>query len=129
MNWRALFQILLAVFFVGAGANHFRVPDIYLGMMPPWLPWPEILVQVSGVAEILGGIGLLVPFARRFSGWGLIVLLVAIFPANVHVALQGEMPGVAVSPILLWLRLPLQALFLVWVWWIAIATHRNETLD
>lgn len=129
MNWLVLFQIMLAVFFIVAGANHFRVPGIYLGMMPPWLPRPEILVQVSGAAEILGGIGLLVPFARRFSGWGLIVLLVAVFPADVYVALQGQMPGMEVSPMLLWLRLPLQVLFIAWVWWIAIATHRNETLD
>ena len=129
MNWRTFFRVLLAIFFVVAGANHFRVPDIYLGMMPPWLPWPRALVQISGWAEILGGLGVLVPFTRRFSGWGLILLLIAVFPANIHVALQGRMPGLEVSPLMLWLRLPLQIVFFAWVWWTAVASLRNETLD
>lgn len=129
MNWRTISRGLLACFFVVAGANHFRTPEIYLGMMPPWLPWPLILVQVSGVAEILGGIGALLPRTRRFSGWGLLVLLIAIFPANLHVALQGRMPGFDFSPVILWLRLPLQILLLGWVWWSAVAPDRNETLD
>lgn len=129
MNWRIISRGLLAFFFVVAGANHFRAPEIYLGMMPPWLPWPLTLVQVSGVAEILGGIGALVPCTRRFSGWGLMVLLVAVFPANLHVALQGRMPGFDFSPLILWLRLPLQILLLGWVWWSAVAPDRNETLD
>ena len=107
MNWRAISQWSLALFFVVAGTNHFRVPEIYLGMMPPWLPAPSTLVQISGAAEILGGFGVLVPATRRFAGWGLIVLLIAIFPANLHVAWQGRMPGVDFSPLILWLRLPL----------------------
>ena len=129
MNWRIISRGLLALFFVVAGANHFRAPEIYLGMMPPWLPWPLTLVQASGVAEILGGIGALGPRTRRFSGWGRMVLLVAIFPANLHVALQGRMPGFDFSPLILWLRLPLQMLLLGWVWWSAVAPDRNETLD
>jgi uncharacterized membrane protein len=80
---------LAAIFFVVAGANHFRSPEIYLGMMPPWLPWPEALNYISGAAEVLGGLGLLGSPVRRLAGWGLILLLIAVFPANVHVALQG----------------------------------------
>lgn len=129
MNWRVLFRVLLAMFFILAGANHFRVPDVYLGMMPAWLPWPLILVQVSGAAEILGGIGVLVPATRRIAGSGLIVLLVAVFPANLHVALQGRMAGFDFSPLVLWLRLPFQLIFIGWIWWTAIASHRNDTLD
>ena len=129
MNWRILFRCFLAVFFVAAGANHFRAPEIYLGMIPPWLPRPLLLVQVSGVAEILGGIGALVPCTRRFSGWGLMVLLVSVFPANLHVALQGRMPGFDFSPLTLWLRLPFQIVLLAWVWWSAVSAERNETLD
>ena len=129
MSWRAFFRWVLAAFFVAAGANHFRDPAIYLGMMPPWLPKPELLVQLSGVAEILGGIGLLVPATRRFAGWGLVALLVAIFPANLHVALQGRMPGLDVPPWGLWLRLPGQLVFLAWVWWVALAEKRDVTLD
>jgi uncharacterized membrane protein len=112
---------LAAIFFLVAGANHFRSPEIYLGMMPPWLPWPEALNYISGAAEMLGGLGLLWSPVRRLAGWGLIALLIAVFPANVHVALQGQMPGFDVSPLTLWLRLPFQALFIAWVWWVALS--------
>ena len=65
-------------------------------MMPPWLPWPTGLNLISGAAEILGGLGILVPGTRRFAGWGLLVFLVVVFPANVHVALlhKGGNDGV-----------------------------------
>ena len=117
---------LLAVFFVVAGANHFRTPEIYLGMMPPWLPAPEAMNVISGVAEILGGLGLLIPLTRRSAGWGLIALLVAVFPANLHGALQGHMPGTTFSPFVLWLRLPFQAVFIAGVWWAALSEPRTR---
>lgn len=116
---RPALRWVLAVFFVAAGANHFRTPEIYLGMMPPWLPWPTALNAIAGAAEMLGGVGLLGPRTRRLAGWGLIALLVAIFPANVHMALEGRMPGTNFSPLTLWLRLPFQAVFIAWVWWVA----------
>lgn len=107
-------------------------------MMPPWLPWPEGMNAISGGAEMLGGPGLLWPDAwtwpwsgeaargrvRRWAGWGLLALLVAIFPANLHVALQGEMPGLEVSAAALWWRLPLQGVFMAAVWWVALAQRR-----
>jgi uncharacterized membrane protein len=111
---------LLALFFIAAGVSHFYQPDIYLGMMPPWVPEPELMVKISGAAEIFGGVGLLIAFTRRAAGWGLIALLIAIFPANLHVALQGRMPGTDFSPLVLWLRLPFQAVFIALVWWVAI---------
>ena len=116
----AFLRGLLAVFYVIAGANHFRTPAIYYGMMPPWLPCPAALNAIAGAAEILGGLGLMIASVRRLAGWGLIALLVAVFPANVQVALQGKMPGLAVAPLTLWLRLPFQALFIAWVWWVAL---------
>ena len=119
VNLRVVLRWLLALFFVVAGANHFRSPEIYIGMMPPWLPWPGVLNAVSGVAEILGGVGLLVPRTRRLAGWGLIALLIAVFPANLHVALEGHMPGTNFSPLTLWLRLPFQVVFIAWTWWVA----------
>jgi len=109
---------VIAVFFVLAGLNHFRTPGLYLGMMPPWLPQPIAANAVAGCAEVLGGIGLLIPTLRRAAGWGLIALLIAVFPANVHVALQGRMPGLDVSPALLWWRLPFQAVFIAGVAWV-----------
>jgi len=112
---------ILALFFIAAGANHFRTPDLYVAMIPSWLPQPQALNAISGAAEILGGLGLLLPGTRRAAGWGLIALLVAVFPANVHVALVGHMAGTDFSPAILWLRLPFQAVFIAGVWWVARA--------
>ena len=117
---RIILRWALAIFFVAAGVNHFLTPAVYLGMMPPWLPWPEAANSVSGAAEILGGLGLLLPATRRLAGWGLIALLVAIFPANLQVAMQGRMPGFDFSPAVLWWRLPFQGVFIAAVWWVAI---------
>ncbi len=114
-------RCILVVFFVLAGMNHFRVPAIYLAMMPPWLPWPAGLSTIAGIAEILGGIGIFLPQTRRVAGWGLVVLLVAVFPANVHVALMGHMEGFSFSAAVLWLRLPFQAVLIAGVSWSAIA--------
>jgi len=116
---------VLAVFFVLAGINHFRMPATYLGMMPHWLPWPSRLSAIAGTCEIIGGVGILVPRLRRAAGWGLIALLVAVFPANVNVALMGRMPGYGFSPLTLWLRLPVQAVLIAWVAWVALAEGRR----
>jgi|UniRef100_UPI00404AB6CC uncharacterized membrane protein len=123
---RLVFRWLAALFFVVAGANHFRQPEIYLGMMPPALPWPEALNYISGAAEILGGLGLLLVCTRRLAAWGLLALLVAVFPANLHVALQGKMPGLDVSPLTLWLRLPFQFVFMAWVWWVGLKSETRS---
>lgn len=89
-------------------------------MMPPWLPAPAMLVIVSGIAEIAGGIGVLIAPVRRWAAWGLIALLVAVFPANLHVALHGW-PGVDFAPWILWLRLPFQLVFIWIVYWCCLA--------
>jgi uncharacterized membrane protein len=121
---RAVFRWLLAAFFVVAGLNHFRVPAMYVGMIPPWLPRPYLLNAVAGAAEVAGGIGILIPAVRLAAGWGLIALLVAVFPANLHVALMGHMPGFSFSPSTLWLRLPFQAVLIGWVAWVALGDER-----
>ena len=122
MNTRALSRWLLATFFIAAGANHFRDPAFYLPTIPSWLPWHRELVDFSGVAEIVGGIAALVPATRRAAGWGLIALLVAVFPANVNTALNhAQLPDRPLVDWLLWLRLPVQALLIGWVWWTLIA--------
>ncbi len=109
---------ILALFMIVAGVNHFLTSALYVGMMPPWVPEPEILHRIAGGAEVLGGLGLLIPAVRRAASWGLILLLVAVFPANLHAALTGEMPGVDVAPWVLWARLPFQAVFIGWAWWV-----------
>jgi len=107
---------------VGAGANHFINPPPYLGMMPAELPVSThlALVYISGVFEILGGLGLILPATRRFSAWGLIALYIAIFPANLNMAINhlplGEDPIPAWA---LWARLPLQLVVIAWAYRIA----------
>jgi uncharacterized membrane protein len=111
---RNISRIILGIAFVAAGFNHFRTPELYLSMIPPWLPWPEGLNIISGLAEIAGGIGILIPRTRRMAAIGLILLLIAIFPANLHIALNGwaEMD---VPRWVLIARLPFQFLFIAWV--------------
>jgi len=111
---RKISRILLSLFFVIAGFNHFRNPDIYLSMMPPWLPIPETLNLVSGAAEIMGGMSLLLPALRNLAGIGLILLMLAVFPANLYVALHGW-PEMDLPQWVLWARLPFQLLFIAWI--------------
>ncbi len=106
----------LSAFFVVSGANHFVNPDFYVAMMPPYLPAHLALVNVSGVFEVLGGLLVLVPRVRALAGWGVVVLLLAIFPANVHMALSPELFPDA-SAAALYARLPFQALFIAWAYW------------
>ena len=114
---RTVALVLLAVFFVVAGINHFVHPAFYARIVPPWLPAHDLLVQLSGICEILGGIGVLVPKTRRLSGVGLIALLVAVFPANLQMALHPELyADVAAAPAL-YIRLPLQLVLIAWVGW------------
>ena len=106
---------LIAAIFVGAGVMHFIKPKLFAAIVPPFLPNALLLVYLSGVAEILGGLGVLIPAFRVWAGWGLIALLVAVFPANVYMAMEAEKFGIA--PVWLWLRLPLQFVLIAWVWW------------
>ena len=104
---------ILGVFFITAGIMHFVAGDEYIAMMPVSFPWDGALVYLSGLLELAGGIGVMIPTFRRASGIGLIVLLVAVFPANVHVAMHGLPVGQTQLPFwALWLRLPLQIVFL-----------------
>jgi uncharacterized membrane protein len=115
---KTILRWVLTVVMIGAGINHFRSPAPYLGMMPAELPHPELLVQISGVAEILGGLGLILPQTRRLAAWGLIALYIAVFPANLNMALNhlplGDDP---VPQWALWARLPLQLVLIVWAFW------------
>jgi len=112
---------LVGIFFIGAGAFHYFRPAPYLAMMPPSLPQPGLLVAVSGLAEIAGGVGLLIGRFRRMAAWGLIALLLAVFPANLHVALHGW-PGTDFPRWVLWVRLPFQGVFIWLVYWCGLAS-------
>ncbi|HXX32204.1 MAG TPA: DoxX family protein [Myxococcaceae bacterium] len=110
--------LLLAALMVFAGAMHFVAPRAYVRIVPGWLPRPDLLVAVSGVCEVLGGLGLLVPATRPAAAWGLVALFIAVFPANVNMAVHrigfGRRPWPAWA---LWARLPLQAVLILWAAW------------
>ena len=110
---------VMGIFYVFAGVMHFVKPGFYLPMMPPYLPWPLGLIYVSGVAEIALGAAALVPALRSLAAWGLIALLIAVFPANLHIALHNVPLGGAPegAGILNWVRLPLQAVLIAWAAW------------
>ena len=107
---------LCGPFFVLAGAMHFVKPRVYRQIAPPYLPAADALVYLSGVAEAAGGLGLMIPSKRGRARWWLVATLLAIFPANLHMAQHPEqypqIPGGAQS---LKLRLPFQAVFIAWV--------------
>jgi uncharacterized membrane protein len=109
---KLLLLYLMAAIYVGAGVLHFVAPKIYLRIVPPYLPAHRLLVALSGVAEIVVGLGLLFPATRVWAAWGLIALLLAIFPANVYMAYGAKFQQI--SPWIRWGRLPLQGLL---IWW------------
>ena len=109
---------LFGVLFVLAGLNHFRDPAFYINIMPPYLPWHAELVAISGVAEVALGVMMLFQHWSALAGWGLIALLIAVFPANLHMAMHPERFP-AIAPIALWLRLPVQGVLIAWAYWYA----------
>lgn len=114
---RRLSRFALAAFFVVAGTFHFIRPTLYLAIMPPFLPGPSALVAISGAAEIMGGLGVIFTFSRKAAGWGLIALLIAVFPANLQAVANGMVINSwSVPPWILWARLPFQLLFIFWVY-------------
>jgi uncharacterized membrane protein len=110
---------VMAAAYAYAGLNHLVNPDFYLAIMPPGLPNPEWLNLLSGLAEIVLAVFLLEPRTRVFAAWGIIALLIAVFPANLYAAFENvgpEGPGSGAGAAA-YVRLPFQALFIVWAWW------------
>lgn len=107
----------------GAGIGHFAFADFFLEIMPDWIPFHAFCVYASGVAEFSLGVGLQIPKTRRLAAWGIIALLIAVFPANINMAVTGQtsiesLPAFAQpSRIGLWLRLPMQFVMGAWAWW------------
>lgn len=122
-TFKIVMKHLLAAFFIFAGVNHFRNPELYMRIMPPYLPWPSALHLIAGGFEVVLGVMLLIPRSQRLAAWGLIALLLAVYPANIHMAvnphLYPDLPRV-----LLWIRLPLQVVLIAWAWWF---TKNDET--
>jgi uncharacterized membrane protein len=116
---------LFAVTFTFTGMMHFIVPAVYEAVMPPYLPFPRLLVLVSGLCEIAGAIGVLLPQPwRKWAGAGMVALLIAVFPANIEIARHGATfpNGAVITPFWGWVRLPFQLFF---IWW-AIVVSRDR---
>lgn len=104
---------LMALIYIIAGLNHFRNPRMYIKIIPSYLPNPKLLNRLSGFAEIMLGILLVVPAATNYAAWGIIALLIAIFPANLFMV-QDQKASFGLPKWILVLRLPLQILLMAW---------------
>ena len=113
---RMLLGWLMGMFYLAAGINHFWHPGFYLNIMPPYLPWHEALVYLSGVAEIVLGLLIFLPRNRALAAWGIIAMLIALLPVHIHMVMNPELYP-TVSPVVLWLRLPLQVVLIAWAYW------------
>ncbi|HYH43200.1 MAG TPA: MauE/DoxX family redox-associated membrane protein [Burkholderiales bacterium] len=122
---KATLRYLLGTFLVFAGANHFRIPEFYVSIMPAYLPWHLALVYLSGVAEVAIGVLLFFERSQRLAAWGAVALMVAVFPANLQMALHPDLYP-QFSPAALWARLPAQGVLLAWAYWLTRpSTYRN----
>ncbi len=116
-----ILRFVLSIAMVAVGALHFVEPASFVRIVPPFLPAPEALVAISGVAEIAGGIGILIARFRRAAGMGLIALYICVFPANVYMAVANvQLPGGHIPTWALWTRLPFQFVFIAWAWFVAV---------
>ena len=118
---RVAVRWLFSISLILVGVSHFTDPQPFIEIMPPPLaPWALELVYWSGVFEILGGVGLLIERTRRLACWGVLALLVAVYPANIYMAIEGiGFAGLEPNPVALWLRLPLQFVFMAVTWWVS----------
>ena len=111
-------RILISLMFIFIGILHFKITEKFILIVPPIIPYAKEVVYISGIFEILGGIGILIPKLRRQAAFGLILLLIIVFPANIYMAIYNiQLGGILNNSILQWLRLPLQMVFIGYVYW------------
>ena len=115
---KEIFRVILSVAIIFVGITHFVKPEEYAKIVPPQLGDKLAMVYISGFFEILGAVGLLIPFVSVAAAWGLIALFIAVFPANIYQAIHSiSIEGIPHHPLLYWFRLPFQAVFIAWAWW------------
>ncbi len=107
---------IVFVWFFGGGVQHFLNTEFFVAIVPPWVPFAEPVVYISGVFEIALALLILWPKVRPLAGWGLVALTIAVTPANIHMWLHPELFP-EVSPTLLSVRLVVQVLLLILIWW------------
>ena len=113
--WKKLVLFGLAAFFINVGVDHFVNPDFYLNIMQPSFQLHAEAVYISGFFEVVGGISLLIPRLRKIAGWGLVALLIAVYPANIYMAITPQaFPDIPVT--LLYVRLAFQFVFFYWAY-------------
>ncbi|MDZ7716589.1 MAG: DoxX family protein [Balneolaceae bacterium] len=116
-------RILIAGIFLLMGLLHFIRPEPFMKIMPDYIPWHKAMVYISGIAELLGGAGMLIGETRTAAGYGLIILLFAVFPANIDMAQKAfQQYGLTLRTWILLLRLPLQFVLMYWIYWAAVAS-------
>ena len=108
--------IIMSLFYIGAGINHFINPDWFVRIVPPILPFKITIVYISGIFEVILGFLLIFPKTRFIAGWGLILLLLAVYPANIYVALTNG-KAMDTTPMIAWARLPFQFVFIGLAYW------------
>ena len=116
MLFKLITIYLMSLFYISIGIKHFINVDWFMKIMPPYLPYHKVLIYLSGAAEIILGIMLIFERTRCLAGWGLILLLIAVFPANIYLA-QTNGAAMNISSTLAWGRLPLQTVFIAIAYW------------
>jgi len=119
MDAKTISLYVMAVLYIAAGVNHFTNTKMYMRIMPQYIPF-KLIVLISGIIEILLGVFLLLPAISIYAAWGIIGLLIAVFPANVHhLTSSAKVKGAGKAVLVL--RLPLQALLMYWAYWYTLA--------
>jgi uncharacterized membrane protein len=111
--------VLIIMFYIVAGVNHFRSPGGYLKIMPPYLPYPQVLNILAGFFEIAFGVMMIFPATRPIAAWGIILMLIAFLPVHIYMIQNAPMMmgTIKVTRFIAWVRIPFQVLFILWAWW------------
>ncbi|AFZ31445.1 membrane protein-like protein [Gloeocapsa sp. PCC 7428] len=118
-KYKPVFRILLAIAMIIVGALHFTHSNGFEKIVPDYLPHSLALVYISGFLEVLAAVGLFIPGVSRFAAWLLVVLYIAVFPANLYQAVNNiEVAALPHDPPLIWLRFPFQVFLVAWAWWL-----------
>ena len=130
LDKKPIFRRMMSFFMIAAGISHFIIPGQYIKIVPGVLPNPAAIVYVSGVFEILGGIGLLVPQVSALAAWGLVLLFIAVYPANLNMAINGiEIENIPNTWWFQAIRLPLQFVLIAWAWWLTKPDERQNNFE
>lgn len=111
--------IILALLYICAGINHFRVPAFYIAIIPKYIPYPQFMNVLAGLSEIIFGVGLVFKRTRKIAAWCIVLMLAAFLPVHIDMIADATYPlgNTTVNPLLAWGRLALQPVLMIWAWW------------